>query len=191
MIVAGDEADFAAERSPDRDGTQPDRAAADHGDALTGANRSPPERVHDHGEGFNEGRVADVDTSGQRHERTGGNPHLVGHPTVSADSEEHGPAGAAQVVIAVEARVTGAARGERLDGDRGVVVGEAGDLVAESDLGGLDHAGFDEVEIRPADPSRTNPHANAGAVGGRDVVDGDLAAVDTNSAHVSCRRARS
>jgi hypothetical protein len=141
--------------------------------------------VHDHGEGLDERCIADVDARRERHERSGGHPHLVGHATVATDSEEHGTAGATEVVLAVEAWTTGAARCKRLDCDGCSVIGEAGDLVPERDRGSLDDPGIDQVQVGSADAGRTHSHPHPGLVTRRDIVDGHLAAVNANGTHVS------
>ena len=91
---------------------------------------------------------------GERHEAAAVHDHLVGEPAVDGDAVGALGAEAAQVVATREAQVALPARGERLHRDRGAVVEQTCELVAERRR----QAPGEEMEVGTADPGRAHGH---------------------------------
>ena len=158
-VVARDEIDVRAGRACGDHRALTDRAAAHHRDALAAAQSRAAQPVHHHRERLDEARVLHRDCGMQRHEAALGHHDLVGHAAVVRDAHHDAGAEIAEVVGAALAIRTDTARKNRLDRHGRVVGCDAGELVTECVA--EREARVDQVQVRAADPGRSDPHAHA------------------------------
>src|SRR5207244_334405 len=118
MDVARREIHVDAPSPRRRSQRQADRATADHEDAGTRLEPDAAERVDRDRERFDERTDFGPHASGQAHEASAVDDHLVGEAAVDGDTVQAGEAGAAQLRLARPATVALAAPGVRLDRDR-------------------------------------------------------------------------